>query len=167
MRWTTKLSGITLLLAAFVASGPLGAETTLDCSGGSDGGAGERAMSGAVLPTDDVVLPRSITKVEPRYPESARVSRIEGKVILQVIVDRGGRVGGIEVLNCQVTPLGDAIDEEASEEACTSFAAAASDAVLRWRYEPARLEERPICVYYTIRVDFRLGKSESRPTETI
>lgn len=167
MRPTANLAGLALLFAAIGVSGPMRAETTLDCPGGPQGGVVGGAKSGAIYPTVDVVLPRLIDRVEPLYPESARTSRIEGKVVLQVIVDRGGRAGGIEILNCQVTPLREEIDEEASKVACASFAAAASDAVERWRYEPALQDEKPVCIYYTIRVDFRLGKPGENPKKTI
>ena len=84
--------------------------------------------------------------LEPRPPEymdrDARVARVEGRVILQAVIDGEGLVREIEVLRCNRPHFG--------------FEEAATVAVQHWRYEPAMQNERPVSVYFTIRVDFEL-----------
>lgn len=91
-----------------------------------------------------VTLPQLIqeSKIDPDYPEMARVARIEGKVILQAIVLKDGSVGEIEVLSCNRTGLG--------------FEEAAVAAVSEWRYRPAMQGSKPVDVYFTVRVEFEL-----------
>lgn len=81
-------------------------------------------------------------KIPPRYPEAARREKLQGSVVLQVVLDREGIPRAPVVL--KMSP------------GCEELAAAAVDAVLQWRYEPARLEGRPVPVYLTITVQFRL-----------
>ena len=52
-----------------------------------------------ILPTGDVVLPVIIKKVDPDYPDIARRARIEGKVILQAVIDKEGNVNEVTVLS--------------------------------------------------------------------
>jgi protein TonB len=87
----------------------------------------------------DIRPPERILKIEPLYPDLARRSRAEGKVILEIVVGRGGDVEGIEVLKSH--PL---------------FDEAAIEAVRQWKYAPALQSGRPVKVYMTVVVDFRL-----------
>jgi len=92
----------------------------------------------------DVTNPKLIeeTKVQPEYPELARVARLEGNVILQAIIHSDGSVGDLEVLRCNRPNMG--------------FEDAAIDAVRQWRYEPATQNGRPVEVYFTVFVEFKL-----------
>jgi TonB family protein len=85
--------------------------------------------------------PRLIKKVEPKYPELAKMARIQGKVILDVAVDIYGKVipGSIKVLHGQ--PM---------------LRQAAVDAVKQWVYEPYIQEGVPKSVRFTLVVDFNL-----------
>lgn len=78
------------------------------------------------------------TRVEPQYPSAARKAGIGGEVILQVVVERDGTIGSAFAV--QEAPMG--------------LTAAATDAVRRWVYTPARLDGRPIAVVKTVRVRF-------------
>jgi protein TonB len=90
--------------------------------------------------THPELIPES--RVQPEYPELARVVKQETRVILQAIVQSDGTVGGIEVLRCDRPGLG--------------FEEAAIDAVSLWRYRPAMQGGRPVAVYFTVVVDFQL-----------
>ena len=92
----------------------------------------------------DVSLPELIaeSKVKPLYPELARVARLEGNVILQAVIHADGSVGDIRVLRCNRSNLG--------------FEQAAVEAVRQWRYRPALQNGRPVDVYFTVFVDFKL-----------
>jgi len=78
------------------------------------------------------------TRVEPQYPLAARRAGVGGEVVLQVVVERDGTIGG--VFPVKEGPLG--------------LTEAATDAVRRWVYEPAKLDGRPIAVLKTVRVRF-------------
>lgn len=78
------------------------------------------------------------TRVEPQYTEAARRAGVGGEVVLQVVVERDGTIGGVFAV--QKAPLG--------------LTEAAIDAVRRWVYTPARLDGRPIAVVKTVRVRF-------------
>ncbi len=84
--------------------------------------------------------PRAIHTVEPAYSEEARHARFQGTVILQIIVDESGRATHISVLRS----LGLGLDEKAVE------------AVARWRFSPAMKKGRPVAMWATVEVNFRL-----------
>lgn len=90
--------------------------------------------------TNPVLIPES--KIEPEYPELARVARLEGNVILQAIIHKDGTVGDIEVLRSNRPNMG--------------FEDSAIEAVKQWRYEPALQNGRPVEVYFTVIVEFTL-----------
>ena len=80
------------------------------------------------------------TRVEPQYPAAARKAGVSGEVVLQVVVERDGTIGSVF----------------ATQEAPMGLTEAATDAVRRWVYVPARLDGRPIAVTKTVRVRFSL-----------
>ena len=92
----------------------------------------------------NVTMPELIesSKVVPVYPEIARVSRVEGRVILQAVIHEDGTVAELEVLRVSPDNFG--------------FAESAVDAVEQWRYKPALQNGTPVDVYMTVVVEFRL-----------
>lgn len=92
---------------------------------------------------DGVEKPRLLHKVNPVYPETARRTKLQGEVLVQVMLDREGIPRAPMVV--KMTP------------GCEELAASAVDAVLQWRYEPARLHGAPVPVYFTVTVQFRLS----------
>ncbi len=100
---------------------------------------GEEA--GPVRPIGEVKMPRLIKRVEPEYPELARLSRNEGIVILEATTDIFGRVVDVRVLKS--LPL---IDE------------AAIAAVRQWIYEPMIVNGRPRGLVVTVTLRFELKK---------
>lgn len=86
--------------------------------------------------------PEVIRKVTARTTESARRAGVEGTVILEVVIDSEGCVRSPRVL--KGLPLG--LNE------------AAVAAVQSWLFTPARLNGRPVAVYYVIPVSFRQRK---------
>jgi TonB family protein len=87
-----------------------------------------------------VTRPVIVERVEPQYTETARRVRLEGTVIVQAVIDEQGRVTDVKVL--KNLPMG--LDQ------------AAVDAVSRWRFQPATLHGRPVKVYYSLTVVFRV-----------
>jgi protein TonB len=101
--------------------------------------------TGPVLPgvggvSQPVLIPES--KWTPDYPEIARAARIEGNVVLQAVIHKDGSVGEITVLRCTKGYMG--------------FEEAAVQAVSRWRYEPAIMNNKPVDCYFTVIVNFEL-----------
>src|SRR5215210_7674185 len=48
-------------------------------------------------PGDGVSLPKVVTSVQPAYTNEAMQQRIEGKVLLELVVAKDGSVGGVKV----------------------------------------------------------------------
>ncbi len=96
-----------------------------------------------IIVAGNVQPPVLVTSVEPVYPEDARLQRVQGKVILQAVIDTEGRVRSVKALRS--VPL---------------LEPAAVAAVKQWRYRPATLDGAPVPVYFTIVVTFQL---ESAP----
>jgi protein TonB len=87
----------------------------------------------------DIRQPRRIAGDAPVYPDLARRARVEGVVILEVLIDEDGRIDRLKVLRSE--PLLDA---------------AALDAVRSWRYTPTLLNGVPVPVLGTVSVRFSL-----------
>jgi protein TonB len=87
----------------------------------------------------DVERPVLLRRVEPTYPPIPLRAGIQGTVVLEGVIGTEGNVESIRVL--QSVPL---------------LNDAAIRAVTQWRYTPGRMGGRPVKVYLTIRVDFRL-----------
>jgi protein TonB len=97
--------------------------------------------SGPIMVGGDVKAPVKISGSTPQYTEIARRARIEGVVIVQAIVDKGGDVTNVKVL--KGLPMG--------------LDTAAVQAVKGWKFKPATLHGRPVDVYYTLTVNFQLN----------
>jgi protein TonB len=92
-----------------------------------------------VRPGGDITPPDRQVYVAPLYPEIARVSRIEGTVILEAVIGEVGLVTDVRVLR-SVAMLDDA----------------AIAAVRQWRYSPTKLNGVPVPVLLTVTVRFAL-----------
>ncbi len=80
--------------------------------------------------------------IQPEYPELARQARLEGNVLMQVVIEKDGTVSEPKILRVDKPNLG--------------FEAAAQEAVLQWRYEPAKQNGKPVAVFLTVNVQFSL-----------
>jgi protein TonB len=78
-------------------------------------------------------------KVQPIYPAEARSARLQGPVVLQVVIDEVGEVRDLRTVS------GDAV-----------LARAAIDAVRQWRYQPYLLNGQPVKMPIQITVNFTL-----------
>ena len=85
--------------------------------------------------------PQRIAASPPVYPQMAISARVEGRVVLEALIDEQGRVGGVRILRS--VPLLDA---------------AAADAVRTWRYTPTLLNGVPVSVLMTVTVTFSLQR---------
>jgi len=82
-----------------------------------------------------------VSKVAPSYPPDARAARIQGSVVLGVIIGKDGNVQHVRVIS------GDPM-----------LAPAAIDAVKQWKYRPYILNGDPIEVDTQITVNFTLSQ---------
>jgi TonB family protein len=93
-----------------------------------------------------VVAPRPVFTPEPEFSEKARRAGVGGTVVLNVIVDRAGKVAKVSVDRS----VGMGLDEQAVETVKT------------WRFQPALREGEPVAVEMSIQVSFNLYKREPR-----
>ncbi len=82
---------------------------------------------------------RPVTRVEPVYPDLPAQARVQGVVILEVLVDVKGLPSSVSVLRS--IPL---------------LESAAIEAVRKWRWNPYKLLDRPVPFWVTVTVNFRL-----------
>ena len=97
-------------------------------------------ISAPVRVGGDVKEPKKIRDVRPVYPEIAQASRVQGIVIMEVIIGKDGTVVDARVLRS--VPL---LDQ------------AALDAVRQWEFTPTYLNNVPVEVVMTVTVNFTLS----------
>ena len=93
----------------------------------------------AFIPYD--LAPRAKSAIKPVYPEIAQEAGIEGVVVVQAFIDERGRVK--ETLILKGVPN-------------TGLDEAAMEAIRRTKFHPAEQRERPVAVWISIPVNFRL-----------
>jgi len=86
--------------------------------------------------------PQKIKHVNPVYPDEAKEKKIEGTVILEAVVDEGGKVSSLKTISSP-DPL---------------LTEAATKAVKQWEYEPFYKDGRCKKVVFTATVTFSLKK---------
>jgi TonB family protein len=94
-----------------------------------------------------VQRPVIVSNSPPLYPELARRARVEGKVIIETIIEKDGSVSHPGILQGQ--PMG--------------LDVAAINAVCDWRFKPATLKGEPVRVYYVLTVNFAVQKTPGPP----
>ncbi|HEY7353451.1 MAG TPA: energy transducer TonB [Terriglobales bacterium] len=80
------------------------------------------------------------TRVPPVYPRDAKIARIQGSVVMSVVIDRNGNVQSLKVISGH--PM---------------LAQAAIDAVKHWKYRPYLLNGDPVEVDTQVTVNFTLS----------
>jgi protein TonB len=117
-------------------------------SGPGDGpglGPGSQGSTGGgdvFQPGGDIIPPRVIRDVKPAYTPDAMRARIQGEVLLTVIVRPDGTVTDVQVSRSLDRAFG--LDEEAIK------------AARQWRFTPATRFGQPVAVYVTIGVGFNM-----------
>jgi len=113
------------------ATGPVGARSPEDPPG-TDGPSGQALM-------DYDKPPRPVSIERPRYPEEAKARKLEGTVLVEILIDATGRVARARVL--QSVP-----DLDEAALAC----------VYKWRFEPAIKHGDPVATIAQAPIVFRL-----------
>lgn len=88
----------------------------------------------------NIAPPVKVRDVRPEYPAEAKMNRVQGVVILEVVIDASGRVREARVLRS--IPL---LDK------------AAVDAVQQWEFQPPLLNGQAVPVIMTVTVNFSLN----------
>lgn len=121
-----------------------------DVPGGPPGwiGPGDEPSQPPGEPGGDLVMPYAVTdppvvreRFEPNYPDSARAMGLEGRVIIQFIIDENGTVTDIKVV-------------EASH---ALFREPALQAARRWKFSAAAVDGRKVRTYKTVTMKFELN----------
>jgi TonB family protein len=98
-------------------------------------------LAGAVRVAPPVMEANLIASRVPVYPETAKIKRVEGSVMMQAIISKDGTVKRVHVI-----------------EGDSRLRSAATEAVYKWRYRPYLLSGQPVDVATTITVDFSLDR---------
>ena len=88
----------------------------------------------------DVTPPKLLKKVEPLYPRGAQEFDVGGILIVEVVIDKQGRVTAPRVRRALPAP---------------TLSYAALEAVKQWRFEPGRLSGEPIDVLFHLTVSYK------------
>ena len=105
-------------------------------------GSGAGFGSGAYRLGPGVVPPTLLTQVRPKYTTDALRLKIQGPVVLEVVIGRDGVPAAIRVMRSLDAANG--LDNEAIA------------AVRAWRFIPGSVADTPVDVLVTIVVDFRI-----------
>lgn len=97
---------------------------------------------GSVQETRRLAAPVPIHRADPEYTEEARNAKIEGAVLIHMVIDENGVPTDPKV----VRSLDKGLDEKAIE------------AVKQWRFKPGLKDGKPVPVSANIEVNFRLPK---------
>lgn len=81
----------------------------------------------------------------PHYPDSARREGKEGRVLLRVLIDEEGRTKAVEV---NASSGHDMLDH------------AATEAIKKWRFVPARAGGKPVETWVKVPIDFQLSNAK-------
>jgi len=87
-----------------------------------------------------VSAPILLAKVEPSYSEEALAAKLQGTVVLHVVIGTDGQAYTLNL----VRSLGFGLDEQAAE------------AVTQWKFQPGKRDGMPVAVEAVIEVNFRL-----------
>jgi TonB family protein len=89
----------------------------------------------------DIMVGQKISGENPTYPKEARAKKIQGTVVLEATIGKGGTVEALHIIKSPDELLSDS----------------AMKAVRTWRYRPYLLNGEPIEVETTISVTYHLG----------
>lgn len=98
----------------------------------------------------DSVQPLLFHKVAPIYPPLPRQARIQGTVILKIVITKLGDVGDVTLFSGH--PM---------------LAPAAIEAVKQWKYRPYEKDGEPVDIRTTVQVNFKLADNPPPPSGVV
>lgn len=105
---------------------------------------GLRMADGSGVVKKDVQRPKLVSHKNPELPAMLRNRTVVGLVVVQAVISTDGRPRDPRV---ETAPTG-----------VPAMAYAALEALRQWRFEPARVEGKPVEVYYTLTVDYHVTR---------
>ena len=102
----------------------------------------EFAGTAAHVKTAGVTLPKLLRQVDPKYTPDAMRAKVQGKVKLFAMVGVDGRIERSQV----------------NESLHPDLDAAAISTLAEWRFEPGRLNDRPVRVAVEVQMEFKLHR---------
>ncbi len=106
----------------------------------------DKEFSKVIPRVDTTQIPEPVRKVVPVYPLACIEGKIEGKVLLQISVNKQGQVTDVEIMNSTHPDMDHA----------------AIEALKQWEFEPVMNKDKPVAVEFPVIVDFKL-REESSP----
>jgi TonB family protein len=107
----------------------------VDGAGPGTGDGGVYTLGGGVT------MPQVLQQTTPSYTDDAIKSKVQGVIVLQLVIRKDGTVDNFKVLR----GLGYGLEEKAIQEIATN-----------WKFRPGTLKGRPVDVLATIEVTFNL-----------
>ena len=89
-----------------------------------------------------VVLPSVLKSVKPQYTQAAMQQQIQGRTLLECVVQADGNVGDISVIESLDSMYG--LDEEAIK------------ALKQWEFRPGTRDQQPVAVRVQVVMSFTL-----------
>ena len=102
--------------------------------------------SGPIHVKGNIMQGQRISGEIPVYPPEAKKQRVQGKVVIDALIDQEGKVGHLHV-----------------ESGPEMLRQSSLDAVKTWVYKPYLLNGEPVAVETTISVVYSLGGSKHSP----
>lgn len=94
-------------------------------------------VNGPVRVGGNIKPPKIVSTTLPDYPSIARNAGVEGAVVIEVVVDKAGKVTGAHAISGP-----------------SMLRQPALDAVRRWKYQPSLLDGQPISVEMLVTIQF-------------
>ena len=115
----------------------------------------EESPPALVRRSDQFFQGSAITRVAPAYPAIAKRERVDGMIVVQVLVGENGEVLSAEVIKAQLRRhIGK--EDEIPIAAEQALKVASVEAVRQWKFTPTILGGKPIKVLGTLTLNFHL-----------
>jgi protein TonB len=101
---------------------------------------GDKLPEGVYKPGQGVTAPKATYAPQPEYTDKARKQKINGTVVLTMVVTEEGKVRDVRVTK--------SLDRGLDKQAIA--------AVSTWKFEPGTKDGKPVAVQLPVEVDFRL-----------
>jgi TonB family protein len=106
----------------------------------------EKEYSKLIPQLDLTLTPEPVHTVIPSYPPNCLEEKIEGKVLIQVNINKQGHVMDVEIMSSAHPDLDNA----------------AAEALKQWEFHPLMKKEKPVSVKFPVIIDFKL-RDETGP----
>jgi hypothetical protein len=106
--------------------------------------------------------PKLVHQVRPAYPPDAKSEKVQGLFVIDVVIGKDGAIKDARIAASAPTPerlkeLEAKKGTPAALEGDARLGTAALDAVKQWRYEPIRMNGKPVEFEATVTVNFKLA----------